>query len=238
MPRAKRFKITMSWSGGKDCAFALWQLMQNKDFEVVSLHTTFGEETTRVGLHGIHESLIEAQAKMIGLPLDKIYFPVSGDNIAYEKAMNAFFDKLEIDGITHVAYGDIFLEDLKAYREGQLKSRNFKGVFPLWKNDTANLAQRFIAEGFETLICAADADKIPMHWVGKTFDNAYLEALAAEVDPCGENGEFHTFCIAGPIFSEPIAVSVGEPTTKFYTIRKEDGTESKKEFYFAPLELV
>ncbi len=238
MPEAKPLKITMSWSGGKDCAFALWQLMQNKDFEVVSLHTTFGEETRRVGLHGIHDSLIEAQAKMIGLPLDKIYFPASGNNTAYEKAMEAFFDKLESDGITHMAFGDIFLEDLKAYREEQLNSRNFKGVFPLWKEDTAILAQKFIDAGFKTLICAADADKIPKQWVGKTFDNPYLEALPAEVDPCGENGEFHSFCIAGPIFLDPIAVSVGEPTVKSYTFKMEDGTESKKEFYFAPLELV
>lgn len=238
MSGAKPLKIAMSWSGGKDCAFALWQLLQNKYFEVVSLYTTFGEETRRVGLHGIHESLIEEQAKRIGLPLDKIYFPASGDNTAYEKAMEVFFDLLERDGITHVAYGDIFLEDLKAYREGQLKGRNFKGIFPLWKKNTSDLAKKFIAAGFETLICAADADKIPMHWVGKTFDNAYLEALPAEVDPCGENGEFHTFCIAGPIFSDPIAVSVGEPTVKSYIIKKEDGTESKKEFYFAPLDLV
>src|SRR5690606_27689543 len=127
----EKIKISLSWSGGKDSAFALWKLLNDERYEVVGLHTTFGEESRRVGMHGIHEELIDAQAAALDLRLDKIYYPASGDNAVYEKAMGEYLTDLESAGIKHIAYGDILLEDLKRYREEKLAERDFLGVFPL-----------------------------------------------------------------------------------------------------------
>ncbi len=222
----------MSWSGGKDSAFALWKLQQDPQIEVIRLHTTFGEESRRVGMHGIHESLVEQQAKSIGLPLDKIYYPASGNNDEYEKAINTYLDSLREEEIETIAYGDIFLEDLKAYREQQLGKRDFKAIFPLWKKDTAETARNFIAAGFQTLICAADADLIAEKWVGSIFTLDFLKNLSDKIDPCGENGEFHTFCYEGPIFKYPISVKLKEITSKSYHFNDEDGQEIEKKFWF------
>ncbi len=225
-------QISLSWSGGKDSAFALWKLQQDSRYRVVRLHTTFGEETRRVGLHGIHEKLIEQQAEAIGLPLDKIYYPASGDNQAYEKAMNFYLDELETADIQHIGYGDIFLEDLRKYREDQLASRNFNAVFPLWKMDTTLLAAKFIESGFQTIICAADADKIGEDWIGKIFVHEFLKNLPVNVDPCGENGEFHTFCFDGPIYKMPIPFGKGKVVSKSYKFKKEDGIAAEKKYWF------
>lgn len=232
-----KLKISLSWSGGKDSAYALWKLQQDPDYVVSRLHTTFGETSKRVGMHGIHESLIEKQAEAIGLPLDKIYYPASGDNQAYEKAMNAYLDKLESEAIYHIAYGDIFLEDLKKYRENQLATRGFEGVFPLWGKDTEVLAEEFINSGFKTLICAADADKIDKAWVGKIFDRDFLTGLTQNIDPCGENGEFHTFCYEGPIFSDSIAVVLKEKISNTYKFENENGIKVEKRYWFQEIAL-
>jgi uncharacterized protein (TIGR00290 family) len=231
----KKIKISMSWSGGKDSAFALWELMNDPRFEVSRLHTTFGEESRRVGMHGIHESLVEQQAKSIGLPLDKIYYPASGDNQAYEKAINTYLDTLKTDGIDSIAYGDIYLEDLKAYRKQQLSKRGFNAIFPLWKKDTAQVARDFIAAGFQTLICAADTDLITKEWLGKIFNLDFLKNLPDQVDPCGENGEFHTFCYDGPLFKKPIRVGTREVLSKSYHFTTTEGKKIEKQFWFADL---
>ncbi|MCH7400949.1 diphthine--ammonia ligase [Belliella kenyensis] len=230
-----KIKISMSWSGGKDSAFALWKLMNDPNIEITRLHTTFGEESRRVGMHGIHESLIEAQADALGLPLDKLYYPACGDNKEYEKAINKYLDELQESGISSIAYGDIFLEDLKTYREDQLAKRNFKALFPLWKDDTKETAYNFISEGFRTLICAADADKIAEKWVGKTFDHDFLNSLTDQVDPCGENGEFHTFCYDGPIFKKTIPITMKGVVSKSYHFKTAEGQEVEKKFWFADL---
>ncbi|MCH7415631.1 diphthine--ammonia ligase [Belliella sp. R4-6] len=231
----KKIKISMSWSGGKDSAFALWKLMNDPRYEVVRLHTTFGEESRRVGMHGIQESLIEKQAESIGMDLDKIYYPASGDNKEYETAINSYLDTLKTEGIETIAYGDIYLEDLKAYREQQLSKRDFKAIFPLWKKDTAQTARDFIAAGFQTLICAADADLIEEKWVGSIFNLEFLKNLPYKIDPCGENGEFHTFCYDGPIFQHPIAVSKKQTISKSYHFKTDEGKEIEKKFWFAEL---
>ncbi|WP_373520680.1 diphthine--ammonia ligase [Aquiflexum sp.] len=227
-----KIKISLSWSGGKDSAFALWHLLQSGEFEVVRLHTVFGEETKRVGLHGIPEELIDKQADCIGLPLDKLYYPASGDNRAYENAIKGYLYNLEALNISHIAYGDIFLEDLKKYREDLLESNGFHAVFPLWEKDTRQLAEDFIAFGFETLICAADADKIDPYWLGRKFEMEFLNSLPKEVDPCGENGEFHSFCINGPVFGRSLEVNIGEKISKSYLLNKDDGTQMEKKFGF------
>ncbi|GAB2611915.1 diphthine--ammonia ligase [Belliella aquatica] len=232
----KKIKISISWSGGKDSAFALWKLMNDPRYEVTRLHTTFGKESRRVGMHGIHEIFIEKQAESIGLPLDKIYYPSSGNNEEYEKAMKTYLDTLKKEDIETIAYGDIFLEDLKMYREQQLSKLDFKAIFPLWKIDTAENARNFIAAGFQTMICAADADLIEQKWVGSIFNLDFLKNLPNTIDPCGENGEFHTFCYDGPIFQKPINVSKKQTVSKSYHFKDEEGMEIEKKFWFAEIE--
>ncbi|WP_268036363.1 diphthine--ammonia ligase [Algoriphagus sp. PAP.12] len=227
--------VSMSWSGGKDSAMALWELIKSDEYQVVRLHTTFGEETRRVGMHGIPEELIEKQAESIGLPLDKLYYPASGDNTAYEKTINVYLNELEDAGIKHIGYGDILLEDLRDYREEKLAQRGFLGVFPLWKKDTRELIEGFFSNGFETKICAADSDLISKKWIGNSISNEFLNDLNARVDPCGENGEFHSYCYAGPIFQSPIEVLVGEITQKSYDIVLDNGEKGKKHFWFADI---
>jgi uncharacterized protein (TIGR00290 family) len=226
-------KVSLSWSGGKDSAFALYHLLQDPQFEVVRLHTIIGEASRRVGMHGIHEGLIQIQADAVGLPLDRIYYPESGDNQQYEKAISAYLDELSEAGIHHLAYGDLFLEDLRAYREKHLASRAFHAVFPLWKQPTEQLARDFIETGFKTLICAADADLIDKDRVGQVFDLEFLENLPENVDPCGENGEFHSFCYAGPIFKKPITVYVEKIVEQYYDVQLSDGDQQRKSFWFA-----
>lgn len=228
-----RIPVSLSWSGGKDSAFALFHLLTDPRYEVKRLHTTFGQQTRRVGMHGIAEDLVEKQAEALGLPLDKIYYPASGDNLAYEKAINSYLDQLQAAGVRHLAYGDIFLEDLRKYREEKLADRGFVAVFPLWQRPTAELARDFVKAGFRTVICAADADLIAKDWVGRDFDLDFLESLPIGVDPCGENGEFHTFCYAGPIFSGPISIAIEKIIEQSYDIQLSNGDRDKKRFWFA-----
>lgn len=231
-------KISFAWSGGKDSALALWKLMQDGKYEVVCLHTTFGEDTKRVGLHGIHESLIQQQAESIGLPLDKLYYPASQTNAAYEKTMSEYLESLEERGVNHIAFGDIFLEDLKKYREAQLEEKGFKGVFSLWGGDTQELLDEFLESGFQTLVCAADADIFEEGHVGEQLSQGLIQGLKKPIDPCGENGEFHTFCFDGPIFEKPVRFEKGETITKKYTFKTDDGVEHSKQFWFKELKVL
>jgi uncharacterized protein (TIGR00290 family) len=230
-----KIKLSLSWSGGKDSAYGLWILLEDNRFEVCRLLTTLGEETRRVGLHGIHEDLIVLQAESLGLPLDRIYYPASGDNQAYEQAMNKYMDVLEREGIYHIAFGDIFLEDLRKYREDKLAECGFHAIFPLWKMDTKVLANDFINAGFKTMICAADADLILKDKIGKDFSTEFLNSLPERVDPCGENGEFHTFCYDGPIFEKALEIKLGEILSKSYDIPLADGAVDKKQYWFADI---
>lgn len=229
--------VSLSWSGGKDSAYALYHLLQNPAYRVVRLHTTFGASTARVGMHGIREELIQAQADALDIPLDKIYYPASGDNQAYEKAIVGYLKELKSHGIFHLGYGDIFLEDLREYREAKLAKEGFQAIFPLWKRPTSQLAEEFIDSGFKTLICAANADLIPKIWVGKVFDKEFLKNIEAYSDPCGENGEFHTFCFEGPIFKKHLPIKVEEVVSQEYSIPLENGEVLKEVFWFAEIGL-
>lgn len=231
-------KISISWSGGKDACFALYHILQEGKHEVVSLHTTFNAANHRVGLHGIHESLIEAQAASLKIPLVKTYLPESQDHKAYEEVMWQLMEELKAQGVEAIVYGDIFLEDLKTYREQQLHRAGLKGLFPLWQRDTFVLAFDFLEAGFKTRICAADADLFAPKDL-REMDKPWLEHLPQGVDPCGENGEFHTLVFDGPIFQKPIPVKAGEVSTHHYTykVQTEDGVEERKKgFYFVDLD--
>lgn len=215
-------KVTISWSGGKDSAFALYHVLQSGTYEVAGLHIVINEETKRVGMHGVREALIERQAEALGLPLTKLYLESSESHGAYQQLMRSFYQQCVNHNIDAVVFGDIFLEDLKIFREALLRPSGLQGIFPLWQRDTGAMITDFIHCGFKTLICAANATYFPPAQMGKTIDDAFVRQLPAAVDPCGERGEFHTFVYDGPFFKIPVAYERGEVVSKTYTYHKTD----------------
>jgi uncharacterized protein (TIGR00290 family) len=211
-----RKKVTISWSGGKDSAFALFRVLLSGEYEVVHLHTVFNASNHRVGLHGIHETLIERQAESLGLKLHKLFLEESSNHDSYEKLMTVFYLQCAAEKIESVVFGDIFLEDLRIFRETMLTKAKMTGVFPLWKADTKMLLEDFINTGFKTLLCAADKRHFKDSQLGKTLDHNFIDTLRPGIDPCGENGEFHTFVYDGPIFKHPVIFQPGEVISKSY----------------------
>ncbi len=231
----------MSWSGGKDSALSLYRLMEDDTFDVVSLHTTIDTNLKRVGLHGIHESIIEAQADVIGLPLTKLYLDPSGDHGNYNRLIKNYCEELHDEGVRYIGYGDIFLEDLKNYRDKMLATAGLAGVYPLWKNDTTNILEEFWKAGFETLLCSADAQYFSENDLGAAIDSGFVSKLMPKVDPCGENGEFHSVTIDGPIFNKRLELIPGERVLKTYDFKTKDENgqilEKKSAFWFLDFEL-
>ena len=223
----------MSWSGGKDSAMALYKIQNFSDLEVVSLHTSFDKKLKRVGLHGIPEALIEKQAESIGLPLEKIYLPQDTSHGSYEAVMKEFCEQQVEKGVEGIVFGDIFLEDLKAYREKQLDAVGLEALFPLWHSPTLELVKEFIGLDFKTLICCLNAQLLPKSMLGKTLDDALISEIAALADPCGERGEFHTFVFDGPLFKFPVPYSLGGAVLKSYHLKKVvDGKTVQEEINF------
>jgi len=207
--------IVMSWSGGKDSAYALHQILIEDKYHVKYLLTNIFKPNKRVSMHGVPESLIEKQAKSIGIPLIKLYIEEKTHD-EYDVKMKEILLRFKSDGITKVVFGDIFLEDLKLYREKRLAEVDMKALFPLWKINTEELAGRFINEGFKTHICSIDTSKIPKHLIGTDFSKIFLNQLNSDIDPCGENGEFHSFCYDGPIFKNAIPFQKNGTVSKTY----------------------
>lgn len=232
-------KVTISWSGGKDAAFALFKILLSGEYDVVSLHTVIGQETRRVGLHGVRETLIGKQAESIGIPLVKLYLPDSNDHDAYTALMRSFYNRCAADGVEGVVFGDIFLQDLRQFREALLMDAGLHPLFPLWKIDTRVLLDDFINANFKTLICSADAALFGQEAVGQMIDPEFLESLPKGVDPCGERGEFHTFVYEGPIFKKAVKVERGDVVKKEYHYQKknDDGSLEKltSAFWFQDL---
>jgi uncharacterized protein (TIGR00290 family) len=200
--------VALSWSGGKDSALALAAL-RLAGTEPTALVTTVTQEYERVSMHGVRRKLLAAQARAAGLPLVEIAIPSSCSNAIYEERMaNAFAGDLA--DVHAVAFGDLFLEDVRRYREERLAQIGVAPLFPLWACDTAELAAMFVADGFRAILVCVDPRQLDARFAGRDFDAALLRDLPAHVDPCGENGEFHTFVYAGPVFAEPIAVKRGE----------------------------
>ncbi|SMG40364.1 MJ0570-related uncharacterized domain-containing protein [Marivirga sericea] len=232
-------KIAISWSGGKDACLALHYLLKSQEYVVDHLHTVIGEETNRVGMHGIKKELIEAQATAINIPLKINYLPSDKSNISYEKVMLDYALYCKSKGINIIAFGDIFLEELRNYREEKMAEVGMKCIFPLWKKPTKEVIKEFLNLGYQTKLCAADASKISKDIVGKTITQDFLQDFPKDVDPCGENGEFHTFVYNGPLFQNPIDVHLKSIQSQFYEyqIEKEGETKAiKSEFYFANFE--
>jgi uncharacterized protein (TIGR00290 family) len=233
-------KAIFCWSGGKDSALALYKVLQQGSYEFIALLTTINEEYKRISMHGVREELLEEQSKQIGIPLEKIYVSNNGTNEEYEKNMEAALQKYKSLGVNKVIFGDIFLEDLKIYRENNLAKIGMTAIFPLWKQDTKKLISEFIDLDFKTIICCTNNDFFDKHAVGKIIDKRFVSSLSPGIDPCGENGEFHTFTYEGPIFKFPIRIKTGEKVLKTYEARcmKDDKeTTEVKGYWFIDLEL-
>ncbi len=203
-------RILLSWSSGKDSAWALHLLRENPDYEVAGLLTTFNQAANRVAMHAVRRNLVEAQASAAGLPLWAVPLPWPCNNEQYESIMAATCAKAVAEGIEGVAFGDLFLEDVRAYRERQLTGTGLEPIFPVWGLPTRALAEEMIASGLRAKLTCVDTEKLDVSFVGREFNSALLSALPPEVDPCGENGEFHSFVYAGPMLSCPIPISLGE----------------------------
>lgn len=205
-----RAKAWFSWSTGKDSAWALHEARARGEFEVVRLLTTVNSANRRVAMHAVRESLLDAQADALGLPLLKIPIPPRCTNAVYEEAMTAAMEQAKAEGVFHVMFGDLFLTDVRAYREEKMAPCGVTPVFPLWGRDTAALAREMVSFGVRAALTCVDPKQLSRAFVGRTFDPSFLAELPAGVDPCGERGEFHTFVFAGPMFRNPIAVQTGE----------------------------
>jgi uncharacterized protein (TIGR00290 family) len=206
--------LVLSWSGGKDSALALHALRNEHAREPIALLTTVTEEYDRVSMHGVRGELLRAQAKATGIPLAEVSIPPRCPNEVYEQRMGQALASAQLDGADEVAFGDLFLEDIRAYRVERLASAGKRALFPVWGRDTSALARGFIRDGFEALIVCVDPRQLDPSFAGRSFDDELLAELPESVDPCGENGEFHTFVHAGPIFAEPIACELGEVVSR------------------------
>jgi uncharacterized protein (TIGR00290 family) len=201
-------KAIVSWSGGKDSSLALYEAKD--EYEVLALLTTVVGEYDRVSMHGVRTSLLELQARSLGYPLEKVCVGPACSNDEYERAMRTAVEKFRHAGVSVVICGDIFLEDVRRYREERLFTVGLRGVFPLWKQNTTELANRFIHLGFRAVLCCVDTHALGPEFSGRRLDHPLLAELPPSVDPCGENGEFHSFVFDGPIFAEPVGYRLGE----------------------------
>ena len=207
-------RVLLSWSSGKDSAWALQRLRGDPDVECLGLFTTLNAAFDRVAMHAVRRALLEAQAESIGLPLDVIPIPWPCSNEDYEAAMAAFVERAKGRGATHFAFGDLFLEDIRRYREEKLASTGIAPLFPLWHVPTRELAREMVQGGLEAYVTCVDPKQAPEDLAGRRFDAAFIDALPASVDPCGERGEFHTFVSDGPMFRTPVHISVGDVVTR------------------------
>ncbi|WP_115462999.1 Dph6-related ATP pyrophosphatase [Winogradskyella aurantiaca] len=215
-----------NWSTGKDSALALYHILNSKNYTVESLVTNVNQNFKRVSMHGLQEELLDVQAEAIGLPLKKIFFSGDVSMEAYSEQMKDLVTKLISSGITHSIYGDIFLEDLKDFRESIHEGYSMELVYPLWKKDTRELLEEFIDLGFKAIPVCINADKLDPSFLGRIIDNDFLKDLPEYVDPCGENGEFHTFVYDGPIFKRPVGFDEGEKVLRTYGTASNDDSKS------------
>lgn len=215
-------KAIFNWSSGKDSALALYKTLQNKDIEIVSLLTSVNEKYNRISMHGVRSELLDQQAESINLPLHKMIIPEMPTMEIYEDVMKVTLEEFKEKGVTHSIFGDIFLEDLRKYREDKLATMQLEGIFPLWKIPTKDLIQEFLDLGFKTIVTCVNERNLDKSFVGRVIDAQFIADLPEDVDVCGENGEFHTFTFDGPLFSKPIPFDIGEIVYRKYEKPKQE----------------
>ncbi|MBK0368845.1 Dph6-related ATP pyrophosphatase [Flavobacterium agrisoli] len=219
-------KALFNWSSGKDSAFALYKILQQNEFKIECLLTSVNQKYNRVSMHGVRTELIIKQAESIGIPLKIMELPEMPSMEIYEDVMRETLFKLKEKGVTHSIFGDIFLEDLRKYREEKLATMDLEAVFPLWKIPTTNLIQDFLQLGFKTIVVCVNEQYLDKSFVGRVIDKKFIADLPENVDVCGENGEFHTFTFDGPIFSKPIEFEIGEIVYRKYEKPKTESTNT------------
>jgi uncharacterized protein (TIGR00290 family) len=203
-------KLWMSWSSGKDCAFALAELYKNSTYNVTGLFTSINEKYARVAMHSTRVALLQRQAQMLGLPLEIVALPGDCTNEIYESRIKGLIEKAVKAGVSAMGFGDLFLQDIRDYRERQLADSGIEAVFPLWKRPTGILAKEMLSSGIEAVLTCIDPSKLSESFAGRYFDTYTIGDLPQNVDPCGENGEFHTYVFAGPLFKEKIPIVIGK----------------------------
>jgi uncharacterized protein (TIGR00290 family) len=204
----------MSWSGGKDSCLALYEIQRAKSHRVAALLTTVTRDYDRISMHGVRRVLLERQAASLGLPLHQVLISKHATNEEYEDRMREAFLVYRCKGIDSIIFGDLFLEDIRAYREQFLAQHQMRGVFPVWKRDTSRFIKEFIELGFKAIVTCVNSDRLDRSFAGRLIDNAFLSSLPADVDPCGENGEFHSFVFDGPSFTEAVKFTLGETVSR------------------------
>jgi uncharacterized protein (TIGR00290 family) len=202
--------VLMSWSGGKDSCIALYEIQREQKYSVAELLTTITRDYDRISMHGVRRMLLERQAASLGLPLHEVFISKGATNEEYEMKIGEAFSLYRERGIDSIVFGDLFLEDIRAYREQFLARNKMRGLFPVWKRDTAAFIREFFALGFKAVVTCVDSKVLDKSFAGRLIDESFLASLPAQVDPCGENGEFHSFVFDGPIFTSPVKFLLGE----------------------------
>lgn len=231
----ERVKAVFNWSGGKDSAHALLRAAQSGRYEIVALLTTVNRDTLRSTMHGIPATLLEAQAESIGIPLHVADLTPKGDMEDYGAAMSRATEHFKAQGVTHFIFGDIFLHDVRSYRERQLAPYGIEIAEPLWGRPSEEVMDAYLATGLKTVVVTTMADGLGAGAIGREIDRDFIDALPAGTDPNGENGEYHTFCYDGPVFRHPVPFRLGQPFTRSYDIRLDDGTMKTYSYWFADL---
>lgn len=231
-----RSKAVFNWSGGKDSALALLKAVRSDEYDIVSLLTTVNGSSGRSSMHAIPQHLLEAQAASTGLPLMTVPLPANGGMDEYANAMRHAVEHFKAQGVSCFIFGDIFLHDVRLYREQQLAPYGIEVAEPLWGLSSQEVMEEFIASGLRSIIVTTMADLLGREYVGRTLDRTLIESFPAGIDPCGENGEYHTFCFDGPLFSRPISYTLGEPLHISHDIGLDDGTTRTFHYWHARLE--
>lgn len=232
----ERIKAVFNWSGGKDSAHALLRAMETGTYDITALLTTVNRDTLRSMMHGIPISLLHAQAERIGLPLHVVDLTPKGNMADYGAAMTLAVKHFKRLGVTHFIFGDIYLRDVRSYREQQLAPHGIEVVEPLWGRSSGDVMRDFLASGLKTIVVTTMADGLGADAIGREIDREFISSLPTEVDPNGENGEYHTFCYDGPIFRSPVPFRLGKPFSRNYGIRLDDGSVKTYSYWFANLE--
>lgn len=226
-------KALMNWSGGKDSALSLYHVLQHKEYDVQYLLTSVNDSFRRISMHGVREELLDRQAQLLGIELVKLRLPETVSLEEYQMRMADMMHPLVEEGVTHSIFGDIFLEDL--YREKHLATIGMKGVFPVWKRSSAELLAEFWDLGFKTIVVSVDGNRLDASFCGRILDRDFVRDLPKGIDPCGENGEFHSFVFEAPYFSETICFETGEIVEKTYRYNNADGEEISSDYFFTDL---